>query len=262
MNNPYYIVTHKEIPWTLPFNHFLIGVDGYAPDSKLGLATAEVLSKNLDSETTFGTLRSLMPINQDLNNYNNDVTVFWGSYRLMLSKEFNEDWLSTSMADNRIVSPEELDKKWMDIVATEMPNGVDIIVAAPKQMPHSLMGQYMGNHHLDDLMFGVGCAIRFGLLDPTSVPQMLASTTLIPYGNFAAKKSIRFDFNQKVWDCALYFYKHYYRPRTGYQRRVIDFVFERIISMAIVQMIVRLELKCVSSRSLLISNNGQYSISK
>jgi hypothetical protein len=88
-------------------------------------------------------------------------------------------------------------------------------------------------------MMAVGCAIRVGLLDPISVPLMLSSNTLIPYGNFAARKILRHEFNKKVWACALEFYKNHYIPRTAYQRRVIDFVFERINSMAIIQMIAK-----------------------
>ena len=107
-------------------------------------------------------------------------------------------------------------------------------------------------------MLAAGCAIRAGLLDPLSVPAMLQSNTLIPYGNFAARKSIKLDFNRRVWNCALDFYKNHHSPRVEYQRRAIDFVFERIVSMAIVQMVVKNELRCVSCRNILVSPDGSY----
>jgi hypothetical protein len=260
--NPFFIVTHKPIPWIIPFNHRVIGVEGFKPDLTSGISAADVISKSLDSETAFGALRSNMAVNIELAEYADDASVFLGNYRLFLSSEFSDNWLDTSMMNNRIISPDELSINWSNIIATEIPAGVDILIPAPKSMPHSVMGQYMGNHHLDDLLFGVGCAIRSGLLDPTSIPQMLLSTTLIPYGNFAAKKSIRVEFNQRIWSCALDFYKNYYIPRSAYQRRVIDFVFERIASMAIVQMVTKFKLNCVSCRSILVSTDGNYSISQ
>jgi hypothetical protein len=107
-------------------------------------------------------------------------------------------------------------------------------------------------------MLAVGCAIRTGLIDPISVPTMLSSNTLIPYGIFAARKSIRCEFNQKIWACALDFYKNYYIPRSGYQRRVIDFAFERICSIALVQMITKAKLRCVSCRNIWVSPDGIY----
>lgn len=259
---PFFIATHKPISWSLPFRHRVIGVEGYIPDPEVGISAANVISRSLDSETAFGALRCLMAVNQELENYNDATSVFMGTYRLFLGNEFNEDWLDTGMTNNLIISPEELNENWQSIVVTEIPAGVDILIPAPKIMPHSVMGQYMGNHHLDDLLFGVGCAIRSGLLEPLTIPQMLLSTTLIPYGNFAAKKSIRFEFNQKIWACALDFYKNHYIPRSAYQRRVIDFVFERIISMAIVQMVTKFKLKCVSCRNILVSVDGKYSISQ
>jgi hypothetical protein len=91
-----------------------------------------------------------------------------------------------------------------------------------------------------------------------SVPTLLSTNTLIPYGNFAASKKIRYEFNQRLWACALDFYKNYYIPRSGYQRRVIDFVFERISSMAIIQMVAKNNLNCISCRNILVSTTGEY----
>lgn len=252
----YFVVTHQDIPWQIPFEHQLIGVEGYSPTH--GIAAGSVISRLLDSETAFGALRAMMAINQLLSDQDDSAPVFTSSYRLFLGRETHEDWLSPIMQVNEIIAPEEFANNWQNIIATDIPAGVDIMIPAPRLLPDTLLGQYARVHHLDDLMLAVGCAIRAGLLDPISVPTMLSSNTLIPYGLFAARKSIRQEFNQKLWACALDFYKNHYVPRAGYQRRVIDFVFERISSMAIVQMITSRKLNCISSRNIWISSDGIY----
>ncbi len=253
-----YVITHQQIPWELPFNHRVIGVENYIPEKNVGLGACEVISRAIDSETAFGALRGLMPINYELENIDDSASVFMGSYRLFLGNEFNYDWLSPVMQENKIFRPDDIKSQWEDIIATEIPDNIDIMIPAPRLLPDTLLGQYSRVHHLDDLLLAVGCAIRAGLLDPLSVPQMLSSNTLIPYGNFAAKKIIRYEFNKKLWACALDFYKNYYTPRVGYQRRVIDFAFERVVSMAIIQMILKNDFKCVSCRNIWISGNGLY----
>ncbi len=258
----FFIVTHQPLVWELPFKHRLIGVEGYTPDKAQGLAACETISRALDSETAFGALRSLPVINEDLINLNTNEAVFTGSYRLLLSQEMQEDWLSPLLQENKIISPADLKENWQNLVATELPESVDILIPAPRLLPDTILGQYSRVHHLDDLMFAVGCAIRAGLLEPHSVPKMLASNTLIPYGNFASKKDFKVEFNDRLWWCAQEFHKHHYKPRVGYQRRVIDFVFERVTSMAIIQNIVSKELKCLSCRNIWISEDGIYTPSK
>jgi hypothetical protein len=252
----YFVIAHQDFPWQIPFEHQVIGVEGYSPTH--GVAAGSVISRQLDSETAFGALRAMMAINQQLNDQEDFAPVFMSSYRLFLGQETHEDWLSPLMQENRIISPDELTNNWQNIIATDMPSGVDIMIPAPRLLPDTLLGQYARVHHLDDLMLAVGCAIRAGLLESISVPTMLSSNTLIPYGLFAATKSIRQEFNQKLWSCALDFYKHHYVPRSAYQRRVIDFVFERISSMAIVQLITRRKLNCVSARNIWVSSDGVY----
>ena len=256
--NNYYVVTHQSIPWKIPFQHRVIGIEGYIPDLNNGVAAGQIISKLLDSETAFGALRSLIAINQEVESYEDSKSIFWGSYRLFLSNETNEDWLSPSLQDNKIISPNQLNDDWKNIIATEIPSGVDIMIPAPRLLPDTILGQYSRVHHLDDLLLAVGCAIRHGLLNPISVPKMLESNTLIPYGIFATSKAIRHEFNMRLWACVLDFYKNFYTPRNGYQRRVIDFAFERVASMAIIQMIIKNKLNCVSCRNIWVSKDGNY----
>ena len=258
INSSYYIVTHQPMPWELPFEHKLIGIEGFNPNQIGSISNNKIISNLLDSETAFGALRALMAINNDLKLYDDSQSIFQGSYRLFLGNETNENWLSPIMQVNKIISPDNMKNDWKDIIATEIPRGIDIMIPAPRLLPDTLLGQYARVHHLDDLLLAVGCAVRAGLLDPLSVSNMLLSNTLIPYGNFASNKRIRQKFNEKLWACALDFYQNYYIPRSGYQRRVIDFAFERVVSMAIVQMIVKEKLNCVSCRNIWVSNDGTY----
>jgi hypothetical protein len=262
INNKYYVTTHTSIPWEIPFPHRIIGVEGYTPEYTNGVAASQSIGRLLDSETAFGGLRSLMAINKEIESYDNAQEIFWGSYRLFLSSETNEDWLSPSLQENRIISPLDLKTNWSNLISTEIPSGVDIIIPAPRILPDTILGQYARVHHLDDLLFAVGCAIRCGLLETISIAKMLESNTLIPYGNFAACKSLRYEFNEKLWACALDFYNNYYTPKYGYQRRVIDFAFERIISMALIQLIINRKLTCISSRNIWVSDNGTYTPSQ
>ncbi len=262
INNNYFIVTHKNIPWEIPFPHRIIGVEGYIPNTLKGVAASQSIGQLLDSETAFGALRSLMAMNQQIESNSNTQEVFWGSYRLFLSNETNEDWLNPSLQENLIITPKEFNSNWKKIITTEIPSGVDIMIPAPRLLPDTILGQYARVHHLDDLLLAVGCAIRYGLLEPLSISKMLESNTLIPYGIFAAPKSIRYEFNERVWACAIDFYKNYYTPKNGYQRRVIDFAFERVISMAIIQLIINKKLNCISCRNIWVSDTGTYIPSK
>jgi len=257
MNN-YFVITHKQIPWELPFSHNIIGVEGYTPNPGKGVAASATISKALDCETAFGALRALPSINEILQSSTQSDTVFIGSYRLFLGKEMNENWLSPIMQDNMIITPEDLKNNWQNLIATELPAGVDVIIPAPRLLPDTILGQYSRVHHLDDLVLAVGCAIRAGLIEPLSVPSMLNSNTFIPYGHFASNKETRINFNERLWWCVQEFYKQHYIPRIGYQKRVIDFVFERINSMSVAQMVVNKGLKCVSARNIFISEDGEY----
>lgn len=254
----YFIITHREIPWDIPFSHTKVGIEGFEPSGNFDISAGRIISKSLDSETAFGALRAIPPISEEIRKNTSSDSIFVGTYRLFLSKETNEDWLSPILQENKIITPSELACDWESLISTELPSGVDIMIPAPRILPDTLLGQYSRVHHLDDLLLATGCAIRAGLLEPLSVPSMLSSNTLIPYGLFASSAKIRLDFNERLWWCIQDFYKNHYVPRVGYQRRIIDFVFERIKSMAIIQMNINKKLNCVSARNIWISDNGIY----
>jgi hypothetical protein len=255
----YFVITHKKLPWEIPFPHVEIGVDGHVPpDEKKGLAASEILSRTLDGETALGALRGMPVINHALESVADDEMVFVGSYRLFLGREMTANWLDCSLQQNAIITPEQLAISWERTVATSIPDDVDIMIPSPQLFAETILNQYSRLHHLDDLFFAVGCAIRANLLDPLLVPTLLSSGIMIPYGLFAAKKKFRYDFNDRLWWCIMKFYKEFYVPRTAYQRRVIDFVFERVTSMILMQRIVREELRCMSCRNIWVSPDGVY----
>ena len=107
-------------------------------------------------------------------------------------------------------------------------------------------------------MAGVSLAIRSGLIRPEIAVNQLESNILIPFGLLVAKKAIKLEFLDRLWFCVMSFYKEHYIPRTGYQRRVMDFVFERIISMAIFELISKNNYKVASAEILRVSVDGFY----
>ncbi len=254
----YFVITHKKVPWDIPFPHAEVGVEGYVPPNDKGLAACEILSRALDAETALGALRGIPVVNNALEAVGDDEPVFVGSYRLFLGVEMSLNWLDCSLQNNVIITPEQLQASWQSTIATSIPDGVDILIPAPRLLPDTVMGQYSRVHHLEDLFFAVGCAIQANLLDPLLVPVLLSKNTIIPYGIFAAKKKFRYDFNERLWWCIMKFYKEFYTPRTAYQRRVVDFSFERVISMILMQRIVREELNCMSCRNIWVSEDGVY----
>lgn len=254
----YFIITHKAPQWRIPFPHIEVGVEGYSPAAEKGFSAGEIISRVLDSETALGALRGIPVINQVLESVGDEELIFVGTYRLFLGLEMSHDWLNCNLHPNLIITPDRLESSWSSIISTSIPSEVDILIPSPCIYSDTVLGQYSRSHHLDDLLFAVGCAIRANLIDPILVPKLLSSNVMIPYGNFAAKKRFRYDFNDRLWWCVMKFYKDYYVPRTAYQRRVVDFAFERVISMILMQKIVREDLSCMSCRNIWVSHDGIY----
>ncbi len=254
----YFVVTHIDPPWEIPFKHEKVGLEGYVPPGDSGLSASNLISKALDYETALGALRAIPAINYSIESAEDDEIVFVGTYRLFLGSEMADNWLDYSVQENKIVHPNELGDLGRNLIQMGVPDGVDILINAPRILPDTILGQYSRVHHLDDLLFAVGVAIRAGLLDPLLVPKFLSSNTLIPYGLYATKKKLRLEINEKIWWCVMQFYKDHYTPRSAYQRRVIDFAFERVLSMVLLQRIIRDGLRCKACRNIWVSQDGVY----
>jgi len=255
----FFVISHQQPDWKIPFDHKLVGVGGFSP--KGGFAARDVISHALDNETALGALRAVPLIAEEIKKLRVDEPVFVSSYRVFLGKETTNDWLSPILQEFQIVSPEKFEADHDTLVMKEVPSGVDIVIPSPRLLPDTILGQYsrLPGHHLDDLLFGVGCAIRAGLLNGLLVPKLLSSNVFIAYnGIFASSAKFRLDYYDRLWWAVNEFYKHYYLPRFGYERRVIDFVFERVTSMALMQLIVDQKLSCLSARVTLVSETGQY----
>ena len=68
--NKFFVITHKEIPWDIPFDNITIGTEGFIPNTEFGLPASNSISKLLDMETAFGALRALPTINSIIKNGN------------------------------------------------------------------------------------------------------------------------------------------------------------------------------------------------
>ena len=253
----FFIVTHKPLDRPPPYATHMIGVEGYDP-GELGVAAGNILSKGLDFETGFGALRALMPMNYCLEKSPDEEPVFTGSYRLFLGAESTTNWLSPILQENKCVTTADFTSSWRDLIALDIPDDADILIPSPRLLPDTILGQYMRVHVFEDLLHAVGCAINTGFLDPISVPYMLQSNTLIPYSSFAGPAKMRKEFNQALWDTVMEFYRKHYVPRSGYQRRVMDFVFERVVSMHLVQKITKEGLRCRACRNIWVTDDGKY----
>lgn len=254
----YFVTSHKPLETPPPYMTHLIGVEGFDPGDK-GVAAGNVLTRGLDLETGLGALRALMPMNHCLEKSPDDEPIFTGSYRLFLGKESTTDWLSPILQENKCVTTADFASSWKDLIALEIPDDVDMLIPSPRLLPDTVLGQYMRVHVLEDLLHAVACAIETGFLDPVSVPYMLQSNTLIPYAaGFASSTKMRRSFNESLWETVMEFYRKHYVQRSGYQRRVMDFVFERVVSMHLVQKITKEGLRCRACRNIWVTDDGKY----
>ena len=165
------------------------------------------------------------------------------------------DW---HMAQQNYVIDITPEKLTASNVCTDLPPGIDILLPSPMLLPCSILRHYSNSHILDDLLMGVSMAIRYGLVSKQVALDQLESNVLIPFGMFAAKRDIKLEFLDRLWATAINFYRDHYIPRVGYQRRVIDFVFERITSMALIQLISQNKYCVASADFLRVSNDGSY----
>ena len=83
-------------------------------------------------ETAFGALRGVMAINSVIDKLPEDEAIFVGSYRLMLSQEIQDNWISPVMQENKIISPAVLAENWQEIIAVELPADIDLLIPAPR----------------------------------------------------------------------------------------------------------------------------------
>jgi hypothetical protein len=250
----HFVITHKPIEWRLPFSHTVIGVEKYVPE--VGFAAGDFIGEKLAGETSLGTLRAIPAILKNVEGLPSSAQIFHSHYRLFLSSAIRTRWASR-LGRPKVITPSELLRS-PKIILTAIPTGLDIISPAPMTFKTTVVEQYHESHILEDLMFGLGVALRAGLISGNVVSRHLNSKQMIPFGNFAAHKSVKTEFLERLWWCALEFLKSMYVPRSDYQKRVVDFVFERITSFALAEMIESGRYNVGYSRVVRVSADGIY----
>jgi hypothetical protein len=253
----HFIITHQNIPWKIPFKHTVIGIGGYEPVD--GIAAKNLIGEELDNEHALGGIRSARSIIEAVSKVDSKETIKCSTYRLFISNDLNEKWnLSVPFSErHRIVSPEDFHLSHEELVLQLMPPGVDLVICTPIHFPCTVLEQYTV-HHLDDLLFAMGCAVRAGLIDQTITAKILSGNIMLPFGFYASKPQFRVEFTEKILYCVREFMLKHWIPRTDYQRRCIDFAFERVASVALYQSIIRDKLNVLSSTPVLISDSETY----
>jgi hypothetical protein len=248
------VITHKEIPWAIPVPHTIIGVEGFLPLNN-GISAKDYISASLDLDTGFGALRAIPAMMNLIEKGDDSIIHFSSTYRLFMGSKLFSNWRVTQPDGIVDITPEKLTPS---SIRTVLPPDFDILIPAPLALPCSILHQYHNSHILDDLLVGVSLAIRSGLVRSEIALNQLESNALIPFGMLITKKAIKLEFLDRLWFCIMGFYKEHYIPRTGYQRRVMDFVFERITSMAILELISKNNYSVASVEMLRISGDGIY----
>ena len=254
----YYIINHKPLEWPIPFEHIEIGVGGYTPAN--GMSAEKYCGRIIDSGSSHGSNRANRAIMASLLDLDPREDTFVGSYRLFMGTSYADDWLTPVAEENirTIISAKYLQEHYRDVVALSIPAGYDIMVCHPVAFQTSILENYAQAHHLDDLMFGVGCAIRAGLIRGSTAAYMLPRPFLFPFGYFASTASFRYDLSDRLQWSVDDFYRRYWIPRDDYQSRSLDFVFERIVSMALFEIMVDKKMRVCASKPVLISDDGVY----
>lgn len=254
----YFVLNHAPYGWHIPFDIIEIGLGGYIP--KPGIRASTYIGDFLDSEVAFGGLRSCAAVRATLASCDPTESVFLGSYRMFMGKQLEENWRIAMPQEvaRQIVSPQVFEENFESLVALELPQNIDVLICTPINFGYSVIQHYSASHHLDDLMLAFSCAIRAGLVTQAAASAFLTGTTLIPYGFFASSAKLRMDLFERLQWCATeFFYKHYV-PRDGYQRRAIDFAFERVIATYLFELVHKEGIRTAASKPILVSPTGNY----
>ena len=258
----YIVVSHAPFPWKIPFEHIEIGVGDYTPEQGL---TSKVFSGNsLCAIDALGGARAMPALRSVLMTCAPNETVFASSYRMFMGKTVEPNWVNAhpEASDRLMVHPTEFETNYQNLIALELPSDVDFMICAPLNLGTPIISHYQASHHLDDLLHACGCAIRAGLIRAQTAAMLLTSNVFIPYGYYASTANFRLDLTDRLlWCMEEYFFKHHI-PREGYQRRSIDFAFERIMGACLYEKVTEPGIRVAASRPVLVTETGSYSRSQ
>jgi len=262
-----FVATHKNIGYNIPFPHVLIGMDGYNSNGAIDISS--FLPEYMNSDRTFASYRAGWGALRFLENNqckDDDFMVvcsyrsFWGvkshnNYMDLFHENTSSNQLDP-LAFRVFQTPIELQETWKSSILLTAPEGVDFITTRPVDFGISVLEQYASSHHLDDLMYGIGLAIRLGCIDPGVTAHVLSNRIFIH--GFAGRVKIFRELYSKLFLIAEEFYQKHHIPRDSYQERSINFVLERIVSIFLVQKIYYEKASALNVNLVQISGDGAY----
>lgn len=259
-----FVITHKPIDWTIPFQHKLVTVNGYKEE---GAIDASEFIGELNLNRTFAFFGGIGAILENIKDLPDDDYINVSSHRGYFGNEFNKN-IRTAVPENiqnlpnnpntlrKIITPAQLQSDWQSLLMTEFPKDYELVILRPINLTRSVTEQYATFHHLDDLLTGVSVAISAGILDQRIAAHALSSPVFI--ASFASKIKFFRELFEKVWWLAKEIYKKHYVQRQGYQERSINFMLERIVSIYLMQKVYVEEIPTICTNLVHIDNNMVY----
>ena len=262
-----FIVAHKEIGYELPFPHQIVGMDGFSPHGAISIDS--YIPEYMREDRTFASYRASWGILEFLRQKEVSEHEFLGiwSYRSFFGNKLSPDLTRTTYENTKedlsepnpfrqFQTPEELKNSWNKTILLDAPDGVELVVTRPLKFPITFAEQYASAHHFDDLMFGIGLAIRLGCINPGFAASVLSQPFFVH--GFSGRISLFRELYGPLLLIAEEFYKKFYIKRDGYQARSINFVLERICTIFIMQKLYLEKIPAVTTNLIQISKDGQY----
>lgn len=259
-----FVVTHKPIEWVVPFEHKLVTVNGYRQP---GAIDAGDFIGDLNLNRTFAIYGGIAAILEKIRDLPDDDHIVVSGYRCYFGSmlhpnveiavsENNTSLNNSEFIFRKLITPDTLQSNWKEIVLLDFPKGYDLVISRPMNLPWSILEQYSRVHHLDDLFFGLGEAVRSGLINPHLTANFLSQNIFI--AQFASKVSFFKNLYERIWWLAKRLYDVNYVQRTGYQERSINFTIERIISIYLMQKVYLEKVPTTCAELLHIDHNLIY----
>ena len=259
-----YVITHKPLDWRIPFEHKLVTVDQYRQDG--ALHASDYIGKEFSGNRTFAIYAGIAAILKNIDHLPDDDFIVVNGYRSYFGSKLNTD-ISFTVPENTnnnvqqqqfrdIITPDDLQANWGTKLLNEFPKGYELVISRPLDLGSPIIEQYSTYHHLDDLLFGIGHAVRAGIIPARFTAHVLTTNFFI--AQFASRVSFFRNLYERVWWLAKEVYAKSYVQREGYQERSINFMLERIISIYLTHKIYVEKLPTICTNLVHIDPNLSY----